>query len=233
MRKSLKFMMAGVVTAIALSLGSAAVYAANTQTGSAGALADSSLTLEKMLTYAIQDEYAARAEYTAVIAAYGEQVPYTNILKAEERHITSLTSLFDSYGYTVPADTVTAEVPDSLEASYQVEVTVEENNIAMYDKFLQENLPADVKTVFEQLKRASENHKNAFRNAADGNLAYCQANGNGLGRQGNCTGAGQNNGTYRMNGTGTGRGCGNGGNGGGRGFGGNGGSCAMRGTITN
>jgi hypothetical protein len=34
----------------------------------------------------------------------------------------------------------------------------------MYESFLQEDLPGDVRDLFEQLKRASENHLRAFRN---------------------------------------------------------------------
>lgn len=225
-KKGFKIIMAGVVSAIVISLGSVAAYAANTQIGSAGALAASSFTLEEMLKYAIQDEYAARADYSAVITAYGEQIPYTNILRAEERHITRLTQLFETYGYAVPADTATAIAPDSLEASYLTEVTLEEQNIAMYEKFLKETLPADVKTVFEQLKKSSENHKQAFQNASDGNLTGCIGAGNGNGLKGNCNNAGMTNGTCPMNGTGNngsssrgmfGRGNGNGGCGGMRG----------------
>jgi hypothetical protein len=212
MRNKVKFITAGIVMAIAISLGSVAAYAANAQSGSAGALADNSLTLEDMLTYAIQDEYTARAEYSAIVDAFGAQAPYTNILKAEEKHITRLTQLFDTYGYTLPVDDATAQVPDSLEASHASEVTLEENNIAMYEKFLQESLPADVKTVFEQLKKASENHLNAFQNAVDGNLSYCNGTGYMMGRQGSSSGVCQNNGSCPMYGNGNSNGT-NGGNG--------------------
>ncbi|MFQ3620972.1 MAG: hypothetical protein SNJ78_08510, partial [Spirochaetales bacterium] len=38
--------------------------------GNTAAKADSSLTVEKMLLYALQDEYLARAEYVAIMEKY-------------------------------------------------------------------------------------------------------------------------------------------------------------------
>jgi len=55
-------------------------------------------------------------------------------------------------------------VPDAvqfaaaLEAGRQAEI----DNIAMYDRFLLRELPADVRQVFVQLKAASQNHLRAF-----------------------------------------------------------------------
>ena len=43
------------------------------------------------------------------------------------------------------------------------EVVDEIENIAMYERFLQQELPKDVRQVFESLKNASENHLRAFR----------------------------------------------------------------------
>jgi hypothetical protein len=204
MKKRTRLMIAGLVAITTISIGSVA-YAANIGIGSAGALADTEYTEEEMLVYAIQDEYAAQAEYTAIIEAYGSQVPYTNILKAENNHISRLTQLFTAYGYTVPDNKAETVLPASLEASYAIGVTAEENNIAMYEAFLKEELPADVKLVFENLLKASKNHLKAFQNAVDGNLTDCLGTGtmrNGQGRgNANCSGTGTGN--ANCNGTGT------------------------------
>jgi len=133
--------------------------------GSAGALADNDLTLADMLTYAIQDEYLARAEYASIIDTYGNIAPFRNIIRAEDEHASQLLVLFAEYGIAAPADTgsdYVAAVP-SLTAAYQAGVDAEINNIAMYDKFLAQDLPADVRVVFESLRAASENHLAAFR----------------------------------------------------------------------
>ncbi|MBN2540230.1 MAG: hypothetical protein JXB08_01760 [Bacilli bacterium] len=122
-------------------------------------------TLEEMLTYAIQDEYLAQAEYQAIIAAYGEARPFTNIVEAEQTHIDLLIPLFEAYGFTVPENNASASVvlPESVTAAIATGVDAETANIAMYQAFLaQDNLPDDVRNTFELLVQASETHLQAF-----------------------------------------------------------------------
>ena len=134
--------------------------------GSAGALDDTNLTLADMLTYAIQDEYLARGEYDQILSDFGSIRPFTNIIRAEETHIDALLPLFDAYGISAPADESASHIVSvaALTNAYQAGVTAEVNNIAMYETFLDQNLPDNVRTVFESLMRASENHLRAFQN---------------------------------------------------------------------
>ena len=134
--------------------------------GSAGALDDTSLTLADMLTYAIQDEYLAYAEYDQILSDFGSVRPFTNIIRAESTHIEALLPLFAAYGITAPADEGAdrAVSVTALTDAFQAGVTAEVNNIAMYETFLDQNLPDNVRTVFESLMRASENHLRAFQN---------------------------------------------------------------------
>lgn len=134
--------------------------------GSEGALNDTTLSLADMLTYAVQDEYLARAEYDRILTQYGSIRPFTNIIRAEETHIDALLPLFTAYQIAAPKDegaNYTVSV-SSLTEAYQAGVNAEINNIAMYETFLDQNLPDDVRTVFESLMRASENHLRAFQN---------------------------------------------------------------------
>lgn len=151
--------------------------------GSAGAAANESPTLEEMLTYAIQDEYMARAEYDAIIAEYGSVTPFTNIIGAEESHISQLLPLFEAYGFNAPADDAAERVvlPASLEEAYQAGVDAEIANIAMYEGFLAQDIPADVSTVFQNLLSGSQSHLRAFENAAAGNTGSGNGAGNGAG----------------------------------------------------
>ena len=193
MKKGILALFSGIIVTAVVSLGGVA-YAADT-TGSAGALADTDYSVEEMLVYAVQDEYGAQAEYEAIVEAYGDQIPFTNILKAEANHIDRLKDLFTEYGYAVPDDKAEAVLPESLETAYTAGIAAENNNIAMYEKFLKEELPSDVEFVFSRLLRASQNHLTAFQNAEDGNLTSCTGlggNGSGYGyRQSNaaCTGS--------------------------------------------
>jgi len=132
--------------------------------GMAAAEADQELTVEEMLTYAIQDEYLAHGEYAFILETFGSQNPFNNIIKAEEQHIASLKSVFQAQGMTIPEDLsghyliVPASVEEALETGVQAEI----DNIAMYERFLKEPLPEDVKALFISLRDGSINHLAAF-----------------------------------------------------------------------
>lgn len=142
------------------------VSVGNSGYGSSGALTDFDLRLTDMLTYALQDEYLAHAEYVYILDEYGKVNPFSNIIKAEETHISQLLPLFEQYDIDVPKDDAKEYVAsvNSLTEAYKAGEQAEINNIAMYNEFLKQNLPDDVRTVFESLRNASENHLAAFRN---------------------------------------------------------------------
>ena len=141
-------------------------FAETSDYGAKGALSQSDMDLKAMLTYAIEDEYLAKAEYELIMDKYGRIRPFSNIVRAEEQHIRYLVELFNTYGYAIPADTAKDHVvlPQNLKSASETGVGAEIDNIAMYEVFLERELPADVRDVFEQLKGASENHLRAFRN---------------------------------------------------------------------
>jgi rubrerythrin len=182
--------------------------------GSAAVADGQTYTLEQMLTFAIQDEYAAQAEYRLILAAYGENNAFANIIDAEATHIEELTALFAAYGYALPANDAADRVslPATLEEAYQTGVSAENANIAMYQNFLaQAGLPSDVRDVFADLQNASESHLTAFTRNAD-------KDGNGMRNgvndetQQNGNGNGLNDGNGQNDGNGNGQGAGNGGN---------------------
>ncbi|MHB0994951.1 MAG: DUF2202 domain-containing protein [Elusimicrobiales bacterium] len=134
--------------------------------GAVSAAAEKAPSLERMLTLAIEDEYLARAEYRVILKAFGSVRPFSNIIKAEERHIKMLEPLFKKYGFKVPAAGAAAAhavKPASLRAALEAGVKAEEGNIAMYERFLAGELPGDVRETFGYLKAASENHLAAFK----------------------------------------------------------------------
>jgi hypothetical protein len=154
-----------IVICIVMAL-SAHVYAQELF-GAKGAQQSSDPTLEQMLTYAIQDEYLARAEYNFIINEYGPVRPFSNIIHAEEQHINMLVPLFTAYGFDVPKDNAEEHivVPKDLKGALETCAQGEIDNIGMYETFLNKQLPDDVRDVFERLKNASGNHLRAFRNA--------------------------------------------------------------------
>lgn len=134
--------------------------------GARGVLKADHLTLSDMLTFAIQDEYLARAEYEKIIQEHGPVRPFINIVRSEETHIGYLIPLFEEYGYSVPEDSANDHVviPQDIKTSLEIGVDAEIENIAMYESFLEKDLPEDVRVVFEKLQAASENHLRAFNN---------------------------------------------------------------------
>ena len=137
--------------ALAVLLFSGTGIMASEDEGEYGAAAVSegeTYTIEEMLVYAIQDEYMAEASYLAIMDAYGTIKPFTSISKAEDR----------------------IELPASLAESFEKGVAGEIENISVYGQFLgAEDLPDDVRSVFERLMAASEKHLAAFERGVDGN----------------------------------------------------------------
>lgn len=152
---------------IAAMASSFTAFAGDVSFGAAGAAHDESFTIEEMLTYAIQDEYMARSEYDAIMAKYGVHRPFSNIIKAEERHINMILPLIEKYDIEVPTDDSAdrALIPGSLAESYKAGVDAEVKNIEMYESFLEEDLPDDIKAVFERLNSASKKHLLAFESS--------------------------------------------------------------------
>ncbi len=123
-----------------------------------------SFTIEEALTYSMEDELLANAEYEKIIEKYGYIRPFINIVQAEKTHIKHLEPLLEKYGVEYPElPEGVVILPDTLTEAYELGIEAEIENIAMYEKFLEKELPKDVEEVFIILKNASKNHLRAFR----------------------------------------------------------------------
>lgn len=125
--------------------------------------------LEEMLIYVIQEKYLAQAGYEAIMGEYGEQKPFSNIMKSEESHIEELLPLFAKYNIEVPANDASEHVilAESIEKALENGVKSETNNIAIYEMFLERGLPEEVRAVFVELKESSEKHLEAFKRGTE------------------------------------------------------------------
>ncbi|MBS3789077.1 hypothetical protein KGY79_12900, partial [Candidatus Bipolaricaulota bacterium] len=125
--------------------------------GAENVIENRTYTLEEMLTYAIQDEYKARAEYELIITEMDGGRPFTNIIKSEETHIALLKPLFEAHDIELPEDDAAEHtvLPENIDVALEVGVQAEIENIAMYENFLSQDLPEDVEEVFLRLKNAS------------------------------------------------------------------------------
>jgi rubrerythrin len=131
-------------------------------------------------------EYAAYAEYTAIIENFGEVAPYVNIRAAETRHINALKRQCEKYGVAIPENAYLGKItpPANLIEAAKQNAAAEERNVAMYDQLLAKVKDySDLTRVLTNLRRASlENHLPAFKAAAEGKTPVC--GGGGQRRQG-------------------------------------------------
>lgn len=128
----------------------------------------------------INDEYRARAFYSAVIDKFGLVRPFSNIVQAENNHANLWVNLFAKYGMAVPTDSFAGNVsaPDTLKAACEMGVSAEIDNVAMYDRFLDFVTQPDLQAAFTQLRQVSEErHLAAFERCVN-------RSGGGGGRQG-------------------------------------------------
>ena len=144
--------------------------AGSTLWGAVAARSDSNPSLQSMLTYAIQDEYSARAEYEAIMAKFGSMKPFSNIIQSEQSHIAWLKDAYAARKLFVPSDEASKHtvIPVTLKSAFEIGVQAEIANIAMYDQFLATEVVkkpenATLKTLFTHLRDASKNHLRAFQ----------------------------------------------------------------------
>ena len=129
-------------------------------------------TLSEALTIALLDEYKARATYRQVLSSFGPIHPFSNIVGAEGRHARALEALFEGHGLERPADpwqNSSTRLPEfaTVHDACVAAIAAEHDNIAMYSRLLQLDLPVDVDAVFRRLQDASRsNHLTAFERCA-------------------------------------------------------------------
>ncbi len=121
------------------------------------------------LNRALNDEYHAIAVYQAVIDTFGPVAPFTNILKAEQKHAAAVIRLMQKYGVTVPPNPWLGNAPtfSSVAEACAAGVEAELLNRDLYDQLKAVTTRADLLQVFNALEAASEyNHLPAFQSCA-------------------------------------------------------------------
>lgn len=132
--------------------------------------------VEQALVASVEDEYRAQAFYGALQLKFGPQRPFSNLERAEGQHASMLKTVMERYGVDIPKNTfarkegelitewtVRLEVPKSVALAGKLAYQLEVENVQMYDKFLKLEMPKDVRQVFVNVRRASEqNHMRAL-----------------------------------------------------------------------
>jgi hypothetical protein len=215
-----------IATALALAPAGGRAQATHVHPGHAPAPASAATPLSDSaraaVDEALQDELRGEAMYARVLKDHGDMRPFSNVIRAEQRHAAFLEDLLKARGLAVPAHPAGAEVPGypSVKEACVAAVAFETQNVALYDRLLAAGpLPDDVKRAFDHNRVASlDHHKPAFERCAGVTTTQgagrCALHGAGQG-VGHCTGHGPGHGAA------CGQGCGRWGNG--RGHGGHGG----------
>lgn len=128
-------------------------------------------SVQQMITTALQDEINTQATYNKILETYTDAMPFKALVRAEGMHIMILNRLAGAYNVPTDLSAVAAEVPATIEETLALGIKAEQDNIAIYEKFLaEESLPQDVRFAFQRLMMASQNHLRALQNNANGTL---------------------------------------------------------------
>jgi hypothetical protein len=122
------------------------------------------------MTAGILDEYHALAVYEAVIDQFGAVRPFTNIVRAEQKHIDAWAAMFERYDIPGPAAPTPMAAPEfeSVAAACALGAAAEVANFDLYDEMGEvfAGYP-DLQQVATVLRDASEyNHLPAFERCA-------------------------------------------------------------------
>lgn len=121
--------------------------------------------VQAALLAALDDEYKAEATYQAVLDKHGDVRPFSNIIRAEQRHQEMVKAEMDRRGWAYGPNPYTGKIkaPATLLEACQTGVQAEIENIALYDKLLPTIDDAAARDVLTRLQWASrENHLPAF-----------------------------------------------------------------------
>lgn len=130
------------------------------------------------LTFMREEEKLAHDVYVTLCTKWGVSV-FQNIANSESSHMTAIKTLLDRYGIADPAsgkgvgeftnpdlqklyDQLVAQGSKSLADALKVGATIEEIDIRDLQTRMAQTSSADIKLVYGQLLRGSENHLRAF-----------------------------------------------------------------------
>ncbi|MEZ5217310.1 MAG: DUF2202 domain-containing protein [Ilumatobacteraceae bacterium] len=114
--------------------------------------------LASILDQAMAEERLAVATYQAVLDEFGNVASFSNIVRSETRHVSSLQTVADRYGIDVsdalPGDVT---VPATLADAYDLGIAVEIEDGDLYDTLIARMDAADIADDFPDVIRVFEN----------------------------------------------------------------------------
>ena len=165
------------------------------------------------LQYMREEEKLAQDVYQLLGAKYDSRV-FTNIARSENQHTDTVKAFLDAFEAADPAADraaggyendelqalyaqLVAQGEESLTDAINVGIAIEERDIADLKARITGTDRADLKAMYENLLRASENHLSAFSRQLDGSAGTAAGQGYGQGQgYGAGAGAGRGQGGY-------------------------------------
>jgi hypothetical protein len=142
---------------------------------------------EESLKYYIEEEKLAYDVYLAMYEKYGTRI-FSNIMKSEMNHQEKVLTLLKSRNIQDPRSGspgifINQELQElynelislgnkSQEDAIKVGIIIEERDIADLTKEISRTKDNEVKSVLEELKKASENHLQTFKRQSKANLSF-------------------------------------------------------------
>ena len=156
--------------------------------------------LAKDLAFTREEERMARDLYAAFAAKYDDTMPFSHITRSEQRHFDAVGNLLTRYGVSDPSagkavgtyadptiqglyDDWLAQGSTSLDAASDVGVALEKRDIADLKTLEAKTTDTAAKSLFTNLREASEHHLAAFEAWAAGHVPGDGARRMGLGNQ--------------------------------------------------
>lgn len=136
------------------------------------------LDMKALLTEGLKEEYMAHATYAAINVKFGNKRPFSNIVRAEEKHKQVFIKLFEARKFEIPKDTYVQgksestddynkrlNIPETWKGALELGLKIENEDVKFLgDALKSPDLPQDVKASFEQLLKVSrDNHADAFK----------------------------------------------------------------------
>ncbi|GAA1706178.1 hypothetical protein GCM10009808_25210 [Microbacterium sediminicola] len=189
---------------VALGLTTGGALAASATVADTAAAASVSEDMDMTLAYMREEERLARDLYAAIAEYYDGARPFSMITNSEDHHFDAVGTLLETYDIDDPSaglaagvyaddelqalyDELLAKSQTSIEAAYEVGITIEETDIVDLQAALAFDYPSDVDAVLQNLLNGSENHLAAYTAAADGTTV----SGSGSMRSGTASKRGQ------------------------------------------
>ncbi|MDI6771908.1 MAG: hypothetical protein QME77_04900 [bacterium] len=152
----------GFALALVLVMGAAASAVA--------AAAPISPQSRQALIDATTSEFKALALYQAVVKKFGDNRPFVSWVRSgPERIDENLKPLFAKYGMPMPAmpDTAKVAAPASFKDACRIAGQLEDERVALYEKFLKTVKEADIVAAFTVMRDSAKRRQNGVREHCD------------------------------------------------------------------